>query len=85
LCLDFAWQVPLGVNEALPEGKRNTGSPGAGGPMATAGGLYLSVRPATIASGPSIQKTGKELWASKLDYNLTAVPITYQGEDGRQC
>ncbi len=46
---------------------------------------YLSVRPATIASGPSIQKTGKELWASKLDYNVTAVPITYQGEDGRQC
>src|SRR5205814_9386210 len=25
---DFAWKVPLGVNEALPEGKRNVGSPG---------------------------------------------------------
>jgi len=37
---DFAWRVPLGVNEALPKGKRNTGSPSAGGPMATAGTIF---------------------------------------------
>ena len=29
-------------------------------------------------------KTGKELWAAPLDLNSTAVPMTYQGKDGKQ-
>ena len=29
-------------------------------------------------------KTGKELWTTKLDYNATAVPITFQGKNGKQ-
>ena len=29
-------------------------------------------------------KTGKELWAAKLDRTANAVPITYQGKNGKQ-
>jgi quinoprotein glucose dehydrogenase len=29
-------------------------------------------------------RTGKELWAGRLDLNAHAVPITYQGRDGKQ-
>jgi quinoprotein glucose dehydrogenase len=29
-------------------------------------------------------KTGKELWAAKLDAAATANPITYQGKNGKQ-
>ena len=29
-------------------------------------------------------KTGKELWTVKLDYAANAVPITYQGKNGKQ-
>src|SRR5688572_11973673 len=38
---DIAWQVPLGVNPSMPEGKQNVGSPGSGGPIVTAGGLLF--------------------------------------------
>src|SRR4029079_8422183 len=38
---EFVWRVPLGVNDSMPEGKKNVGSPGYGGPMVTAGGLVL--------------------------------------------
>ncbi len=38
---DFAWEVPLGVTDTLPEGKRNTGAQSLAGPMATAGGLVF--------------------------------------------
>jgi quinoprotein glucose dehydrogenase len=29
-------------------------------------------------------KTRKELWAVKLDYAANAIPITYQGSNGKQ-
>jgi quinoprotein glucose dehydrogenase len=29
-------------------------------------------------------RTGKELWATRLDYNVTAIPITYMGKNGKQ-
>jgi quinoprotein glucose dehydrogenase len=29
-------------------------------------------------------KTGRELWSVKLDYNVTAIPITYMGRTGKQ-
>ena len=29
-------------------------------------------------------RTGTELWSTRFDYNVTAVPITYMGRDGRQ-
>jgi quinoprotein glucose dehydrogenase len=81
---DFVWKVPLGLNENMPEGKKNVGSPGYGGPMVTAGGLVFigATRDRFFRAFDS--RTGKELWSTRFDYNVTAVPISYQGKDGKQ-
>jgi quinoprotein glucose dehydrogenase len=81
---DFVWRVPLGLNENMPEGKQNVGSPGYGGPMVTAGGLVFigATRDRRFRAFDS--KTGKELWSVRLDYNVTAIPMTFQGKDGKQ-
>jgi quinoprotein glucose dehydrogenase len=81
---EIAWQSPLGLNESLPEGKRNAGAAGSGGPMATAGGVVFIGATTDLRFRAFDSKTGKELWAAKLDYNVTAVPVTYQGKNGRQ-
>jgi quinoprotein glucose dehydrogenase len=81
---DIAWQVPLGINETLPAGKQNVGSPGAGGPIVTAGGLLFIGATNDGRFRAFESKTGKELWSEKLDYNITAVPITYLGKNGKQ-
>jgi glucose dehydrogenase len=80
---DIAWQVVLGINERLPEGKQNVGNVGSAGGTATAGGLLF------IPSGDSRfhafdSKTGKELWQVKLDANMNANPMTYAGKSGKQ-
>ena len=81
---DIAWQVHLGITDTLPQGKQDTGRPSNGGPIVTAGGV-------TFIGGTDDQrfrgfdsKTGKELWAAKLDYSAHATPITWQGKDKRQ-
>jgi len=81
---EFVWRVPLGLNENMPEGKQNVGSPGYGGPMVTAGGLVFigATRDRRFRAFDS--KNGKELWSVRLDYNATAIPISYQGKDGKQ-
>jgi quinoprotein glucose dehydrogenase len=81
---EFVWRVPLGINESMPEGKKNVGSPGYGGPMVTAGGLVFigATRDKTFRAFDS--RTGKELWSKKLDYNATAIPISFQGKNGKQ-
>lgn len=81
---DIAWQVPLGINETLPAGKQNVGSPGFGGPMVTAGGLLFIGATTDSRFRAFESKTGKELWSVKLDYNVQAIPMTYQGKDGKQ-
>ena len=81
---DFAWEVPLGVADSLPEGKRNTGAQSLAGPMATAGGLVFIGATNDNRFRAFDSKTGTELWAEKLDYAATAVPMTYQGKNGRQ-
>jgi quinoprotein glucose dehydrogenase len=81
---DIAWKVNLGVTDALPAGKQDTGRPSNGGPIVTAGGV-------TFIGGTDDQrfrafdsKTGKELWTTRLDYSAHATPITWAGKDGRQ-
>ncbi len=81
---DFAWQVPLGVTEELPEGKRNTGRLNLGGPIATAGGLVFIGATNDRRFRAFDSKTGKELWSAKLDASAHAVPITFAGKTGKQ-
>jgi quinoprotein glucose dehydrogenase len=81
---DIAWQTPLGITDELPEGKQNTGRLNMGGPIATAGGLVFIGASNDRRFRAFDSKTGKELWAAKLDYSAHAVPITYRGKDGLQ-
>ncbi len=81
---EVAWRSVLGVTDAFPEGKQNTGRPANGGPIVTAGGL-------TFIGGTDDQRfrafdtrTGKEIWTYRLDYSAHATPMTFQGKDGRQ-
>ena len=63
---------------------KNVGSPGYGGPIVTAGGLLFigATRDQRFRAFDS--RTGTELWSTRFDYNVTAVPITYMGPDGKQ-
>ncbi|HEY7338630.1 MAG TPA: PQQ-binding-like beta-propeller repeat protein [Bryobacteraceae bacterium] len=82
---NIAWQVPLGITESLPPGKQNTGRAGAfAGPIASAGGLVFIGATSDERFRAFDSKTGKELWTTKLEYNATAVPITFQGKSGKQ-
>lgn len=81
---DFAWQVPLGVTDQLPEGKRNTGRLSFGGPITTAGGLVFIAATNDRRFRAFDSRTGKELWVTKLPISAHAVPITYQGKNGKQ-
>ncbi len=82
---EIAWTVPLGITEELPEAKQHTGRAGAfAGPIATAGGLVFIGATNDNRFRAFDSKTGKELWSTKLQYTATAVPITYQGKNGKQ-
>jgi len=52
--------------------------------MATAGGLVFVGATQDYRFRAFDSRTGKELWSIKLDYNITAIPMTYQGKDGKQ-
>lgn len=81
---DIAWRVPLGVTDSLPEGKQNTGRPGNGGTIVTAGGLVFVGATDDARFRAFDAKSGKELWTVKLPGAAEATPITYQGRDGKQ-
>ena len=81
---DFAWQIRLGVTDELPEGKRNTGRIGFGGPIVTAGGLVFIGATNDKRFRAIDSRTGKELWETKLEYSAIDVPMTYQGKNGKQ-
>jgi quinoprotein glucose dehydrogenase len=81
---EIAWKVPLGVTDSLPEGKRNTGRPGNGGTIATAGGLVFVGATDDARFRAFDGRTGKELWTVKLPGAAEATPITYEGRDGKQ-
>ena len=81
---DIAWQVPLGITEALPEGKRNTGGSGSAGPIVTAGGVVIVGATNDRRFRAFDSKTGKELWVAPLPGVGNANPITYTGKNGKQ-
>ena len=81
---EIAWQVPLGLVEGLPAGKQNAGGAGSAGPIATAGGLVFVGASTDSRFRAFDAKSGKELWAAKLEHNANADPMTYLGRDGKQ-
>ena len=81
---DIAWQIPLGITEQLPEGKRNTGRPALAGPIVTAGGVVFVAATDDNRFRAFDAKTGKEMWATKLERRGNADPLTYLGRNGKQ-
>lgn len=81
---EVAWRSRLGVTDYFPEGKKDTGRPGNGGPIVTASGVTFVGGTDDARFRAFDSKTGKELWTYKLDYSAHATPMTYQGKDGRQ-
>jgi hypothetical protein len=57
---EFVWRVPLGITESLPPEKQNTGRPGNGGTIATAGGLVFVAATDDARFRGFDAKTGKE-------------------------
>jgi quinoprotein glucose dehydrogenase len=81
---EIAWKVPLGVTDELPEGKKNTGRLNLGGPITTAGGLVFIGATNDKRFRAFDAKSGKELWTTRLAMSAHAVPMTYQGRNGKQ-
>jgi quinoprotein glucose dehydrogenase len=82
---DVEWRVPLGSYDELERrGVKQTGAPGIGGPIATAGQLVFIGATNDSHFHAIDSRTGKELWTAKLDAPGEATPITYLGRDGKQ-
>ena len=80
----IVWESVLGVNDALPEGKRLVGNSGSAGPTVTAGGLVFVGATSDRRFRAFDAKTGKELWVTMLQSNANANPMSYQGKSGKQ-
>jgi quinoprotein glucose dehydrogenase len=80
----FAWQVPLGITEQLPPGRQNTGRPALAGPIVTASGLVFIASSDDNYFRAFEARSGKQLWATRLERRGNANPLTYQGRNGRQ-
>lgn len=81
---DIAWQVPLGVTDALPPGKQNTGRPLLAGAIATSSGLLFIAATDDNRFRALETSTGKERWVTNLGKRGNANPITYAGRSGKQ-
>ena len=73
--------MPLGITDALPEGKQNTGGSGSAGPIVTAGGLVFVGATNDRRFRAFDSKTGKELWVAPLPGHGNANPMTYHGQE----
>ena len=81
---EIAWKVPLGITAELPDAKQRTGRLNMGGPITTASGLVFIGASNDRRFRAFESKSGKELWTTTVKMSAHAVPITYQGNDGRQ-
>jgi quinoprotein glucose dehydrogenase len=78
------WQVPLGsIDKMLPvsppwEMDLNFGTPGAGGPLVTAGGVVFIGYTLDNRFRAFDLRTGEVLWQTDLPAAGTAVPVTYE-------
>lgn len=81
---EILWQVPLGLNENLPESKQLVGNSGSAGPSVTAGGLVFIGATNDRRFRAFDAATGEELWQALLDGNANANPMSYAGTSGQQ-
>ena len=76
---DIVWRVPLGeYKELTAKGVPKTGTPNAGGPIITAGGVLFIGATADLMFRAFDPKTGKELWSTQLENSAVNSPLTYQ-------
>ncbi|SDF18181.1 quinoprotein glucose dehydrogenase [Pricia antarctica] len=81
---EYLWRVPLGEYKELTEqGVPITGTPNAGGPLVTAGGLVFISGTQDEKIRAFDRKTGKVVWEYQLSAGAFATPITYM-LDGKQ-
>jgi quinoprotein glucose dehydrogenase len=80
----IAWRSTLGVTDSLPAGKQDTGRPGLGGAIVTAGGLTFVGATDDARFRAFETKSGKELWTVKLPASAESTPITYADAKGQQ-
>ena len=82
---EIAWRVPLGVFDELTEkGVPKTGTPNMGGSMATAGNLVFIGGTVDDRFRAFDSRTGEEVWVTNVGAAARAIPITYEGESGKQ-
>lgn len=81
---EVAWRVNLGITEQFPPELQNTGRPGNGGTIVTAGGLVFVGATDDARFRAFDAKNGEELWTYKLKGTGQATPITYLGPDNKQ-
>jgi quinoprotein glucose dehydrogenase len=80
----IAWRTTLGVTDSLPQDKQDTGRPGLGGPIVTAGGLTFIGATDDARFRAFDTRTGKEIWTVRLPAAAEATPITYADAGGKQ-
>ncbi len=81
---DIAWQVPLGITEALPADRQRTGRPVLAGAIATGGGLVFIASTDDNRFRALEAKSGRELWTTTLERRGNADPITFRARNGKQ-
>jgi quinoprotein glucose dehydrogenase len=81
---EILWRSVLGINESLPEGKQLVGNSGSAGPTVTAGGLVFVGATRDQRFRAFDAATGEELWATVLENNANANPMSYATRSGKQ-
>ncbi len=82
---EIRWEIPFGrLDKLMPVPlPLNLGTPTAGGPIITAGGLiFIGATPDNRLHAYDIE-TGKELWVHRAPTSAMSTPMTYE-VDGRQ-
>jgi quinoprotein glucose dehydrogenase len=81
---DYLWKIPLGeYPELVAKGMKNTGTENYGGPIVTAGLLFIGATNFDKKFRAFDKSNGNLLWETTLPFAGNATPATYEA-DGRQ-
>ncbi len=81
---EILWASVLGINENLPGDRQLVGNSGSAGPTVTAGGLVFIGATRDQRFRAFDATSGEELWATELETNANANPMTYLDAGGTQ-